>query len=140
MKPAARQIREPKARDLPQLMDELGNPDPRCVPLMQFIADWNRSPDPAAMILDDPVYDGPDDLILPYIAAVVHALADRDGVLIPAWVFQYRAHHDVILFGWDPNGTYGRWVRGRSVPASAHHRVWFPPETLDKGKPWTLSS
>lgn len=60
-------------------------PDPRGpyrAPLLQFIGDWNVARDRAALVSDAPVYDGDDPLLLPTIAVVVHALADRDG----AWL------------------------------------------------------
>ncbi|MDE0439320.1 MAG: hypothetical protein OXJ36_13150 [bacterium] len=120
---------------LPELMTV---PDPRGPyrgPVLQFIADWNRSEDRAALIAEAPVYEGDDPVLLPAIAVVVHALADRAGVLLPDWVLQHRAPADVSLFGWRFDGEYGQLVRRRSPAACVYHRVWFHPRTLDKGTP-----
>ena len=127
------------AADLPSLMVV---PDPRGpyrYPLLQFIADWNRSPDQAAMIAAAPTYDGDDPILLPAIAVVVHALADRAGVPVPDWVFDHRAPSEVVLFVRDPHSNYGGWLRRRSHPASKFHRVHIHPRMLDKGTPdWWL--
>ena len=112
---------------------------PYRAPLLQFIADWNRAEDPASLIAEAPVYEGADPVLLPAIAVVVHALADRAGVTLPGWVLVHRAPEDVMLFGWRFDGDYGRFVRRRATAACAHHRVWFHPRTLDKGTPdWWL--
>ena len=127
------------AASLPPLMSV---PDPRGryrFPLLQFIWDWNVASDKAALIRDAPVYEGDDPNLLPAIAVVVHALADRAGVLVPDWVAGHRAPEDVMLFGWPFDGRYARWVRRRSLAVCAYHRVWFHPRTLDKGTPdWWL--
>ena len=128
-----------RAALLPELMTV---PDPRGpyrAPLLQFIADWNRADDRAALIAEAPVYAGEDPVLLPAVAVVVHALADRAGVPLPEWVLQHRAPEDVMLFGWRFDGDYGRFVRRRAAAACDYHRVWFHPRTLDKGTPdWWL--
>ena len=129
------------AADLPPLMSvpPSVDPDPRSTPLLQFIWDWNVALDKAALIVDAPVYGGDDPLLMPSVAVVVHALSDRDGVPVPAWVLGHRAPADAMLFGWAFDGPYARWVRRRSPAVCAHHRVWFHPRTLDKGTPdWWL--
>lgn len=127
------------AASLPPLMSV---PDPRGsyrFPLLQFIWDWNVASDKAALIREAPVYDGDDPNLLPAIAVIVHALADRAGVLVPDWVADHRSPEDVMLFGWAFDGRYARWVRRRSLAVCAYHRVWFHPRTLDKGTPdWWL--
>ena len=127
------------AAGLPPLMSV---PDPRGsyrFPLLQFIWDWNVAENRAAMIAGAPAYDGGDDLLLPAVAVVVHALADRDGVTLPGWVLDHRAVGDVMLFGWGFDSPYARWVRRRSPAVCTYHRVWFHPRTLDKGTPdWWL--
>ena len=108
-------------------------------PLLQFIWDWNVADDRPALIVDAPVYDGDDPVLMPAVSVIVHALADRDGIPLPEWVLGHRAPADVMLFGWAWNGPYARWVRRRSPAVCAHHRVWFHPRTLDKGTPdWWL--
>lgn len=127
------------AADLPPLMEV---PDPRGsyrFPLLQFIADWNRSDNPEGLIVDPPVYDGDDPVLLPAIAVVVHALASRAGLPIPEWVLGHRAPHEVALFVPDYQRDYRRWLMERSHPLSAYHRVHIHPRMLDKGTPdWWL--
>ena len=73
------------AAALPPLMSVPPSVDvaPYRFPLLQFIVDWNLSDDPAGLIADPPVYEGDDPVLLPAIAVVVCALADRAGVPIP---------------------------------------------------------
>ena len=129
------------ATDLPPLMSvpPSVDPDPYRFPLLQFIWDWNVASDKAALVSEAPVYDGDDPNLLSAIAVVVHALTDRDGVPVPGWVLGHRAPEDVMLFGWPFDGRYAQWVRMRSLPVCAQHRVWFHPRMLDKGTPdWWL--
>ena len=124
---------------LPPLMTVPDLRGPYRAPVLQFVADWNRSEHRAVLVAEAPVYEGDDPVLLPAIAVVVHALADRDGVPLPEWVLGHRAPDDVMLFGWNFNGDYGRAVQRRAHAACAHHRVWFHPRTLDKGTPdWWL--
>lgn len=129
------------AAALPALMSVPPSVDvaPYRYPILQFIVDWNHSDDPAALIVDPPVYHGDDPILLPAIAVVVHALADRAGLPIPEWVFDHRAPTDAMLFRYRFDGRYARWVRERSLDICGFHRVWFHPRTLDKGTPdWWL--
>ena len=129
------------AADLPRLMSVplSVDPSPYRAPLLQFIWDWNVASDKTALIAERPVHDGDDKELLPSIAVVVHALADRDGVPVPDWVTRHRAPTDVMMFGWEFDGRYAQWVRRRSPAICAHHRVWFHPRMLDKGTPdWWL--
>ena len=129
------------ASELPSLMSVPPSVDtsPYRFPLLQFIWDWNVAEDREALVAEAPVYEGDDPLLLPAIAVVVHALADRDGVALQGWVFRYRSPQDVMLFPWEFEGDYARWVRRRSPGVCAYHRVWFHPRMLDKGTPdWWL--
>ena len=103
------------------------------VPLAQFIMDWNHSDKPAALIEKAPVYTGRNNLILPAIAVVVHALCARDDVKLPDWVLEHRATDDVMLFGGDIDSNLGRLIRRSSPPACRYHRVWFDSQLSDKG-------
>ena len=106
---------------------------------LQFIRDWKVASDKAALVREGPVYDGDDPKLLPSIAVVVHALADRAGVPVPDWVAGHRAPEDVMMFRWEFDGRYARWERRRSPAVCAYHRVWFHPRMLDKGTPdWWL--
>ena len=110
-------------------------------PLLQFIADWNRSSEKADMIEKAPSYEGPDPYLLPSIAAVVHALADRHNMAVPDWVREHNLSQDWVLF-YDP-GELGSLLWNRDMenapPTCAHHRVYFHHRLLDKGTPdWWL--
>ena len=132
-------FKESTAAGLPSRMAEPGHRDPYRVPLLQFVADWNVSSDRVAMIRAAPVYEGDDPLILSAVAAVVHALADRDGVPLPDWVRLHRHPTDTPLFGDTDDGWYGHWLRRRAPAACEYHRVWFHLRLLDKDTPdWWL--
>ena len=94
---------------------------PYRAPLLQFIWDWNVAEDRPALIAEAPIYHGDDGQLLPAIAVVVHALADRDGVALQGWVFRYRSPQDVMLFPWEFEGDYARWVA-----AAVSERVRLP--------------
>ena len=112
---------------------------PNRAPLLQFVADWNVSSDRAAMTRAAPIYEGDDPLLLPAIAALVHALAARDDVGVPEWVMEHRHPIDIPLFEDTDDGWYGHWLRRRAPATCAYHRVWFHHRLLDKGTPaWWL--
>ena len=131
---------ESTAASLPSDMSEPGRRNPYRVPLIQFVWDWNVSSDREAMIREAPVCTSGDGLILPAIAAVVHALAGRDGVPVPPWVRLHQHPTHTVLFGDTDDGWYGRWLRrGRAPTTCEYHRVWFHHRLLDKGTPdWWL--
>lgn len=123
------------AADLPELMEVECRRGSYRVPLAQFISDWNRSADPGAMVSLEPSYSGDDVELMPTVAAVVHALCERDAVEPPEWVLSYRADRDVVLFASDPDSDYARWVREQSPAVSKFHRVFFQSQLLDKDSP-----
>ncbi len=102
------------------------------VPLARFVMDWNRATDRAGIISDTPTYHG-DGIVLPAIAAVVHALANRDRVAVPAWVYKHRASQEVALFGHRLDSPFGLWVRDNAPPECEFHRIFFHVGFLDKG-------
>jgi len=107
--------------------------------LAEFVTGWNRSDDPALLIADRPLYEGEDWRLLPTIASIVHALADRKDVEIPGWVWGHIAHRDWVVFG-DPPQSYF-WTRAleKAPRTCRHHRVYFHPRLLDRGTPdWWL--
>ena len=119
--------------DLPAEMEVDCRRGPFRVPLAQFIMDWNHSDKPAVLIERAPVYTGGNDLILPAIATVVHALCARDGVELPDWVLEHRATDDVMLFGGNVDSNLGKLIRMSSPPACRYHRVWFDSQLLNRG-------
>jgi hypothetical protein len=92
--------------------------------------DWNRSDDRAALVAVAPADGDPE--LLAKLAVVVRALADRDGVPVPAWVDRYTADRDTTLSGVDINGGLGRLIHANSPAASAIHRIYFDAELLDR--------
>ena len=96
-----------------------------------FVMDWRwRTKDRMNMVADPPPPDT-DEVIAAKIAAVVHALCDRDGFKIPAWVGEHRLTHDVALFDVRMNSPYGQWVRQQAPAACAQHRVYFEADMLN---------
>ena len=85
------------------------------------------------LIEEPPIYEGNDPVLLPAVAVLVHALAERADLPVPDWVYAHRAADDALLFGGDPDGGYGRWVRPRAPSVCAYHRVWFHRRVLTKG-------
>ena len=65
------------------------------------------------------------------IAAVVHALCDRDGVPVPGWVWQHRSRRDIGLIA-SRRRASSWWLRNNNAPAAcAYHRVWFDPASIE---------
>ncbi len=65
------------------------------------------------------------------IAAVVHALCDRDAVAVPDWVWQHRSRRDLPM-----NSSRRRvsslWTQHSNAPAAcAYHKVWFDPASIE---------
>ena len=129
------------AADLPRMLaaaDRRG----QIVPLVQFAKDWAHTGSPAvrdAMICRPP---RPHRRLLstfrsrradlPRIAAVVHAVCDRDDHPVPDWVLWHRAPSDVALSGPRPLGDSGWDAHLRSVAPAvcAYHRVWFDAASI----------
>ena len=110
-------------------------------PLLQFIADWNRSSTRPAMIEEAPSYEGSDPYLLPSISSVVEALADRHNVGVPGWVAEHIAPKDWVLFCNGEEAGSHLWRREmENAPSTCvHHRVYFHHRLLDKGTPdWWL--
>ena len=127
------------ADELPPRMEEFCLRGPFRVPLAQFIMDWNHSENPVFLIENEPVYTGPNDLILPAISVIVHSLCARDGIKIPDWVLKHKSTNDLMLFGVDFDSKLGQLIRKDAPPACKYHRVWFESQLLDKGtaRQWT---
>ena len=66
------------------------------------------------------------------IAAVVHALCDRDGVDVPDWVWKHRSARSIgLVASLDPESRYGRAVLVDAPDACAYHRVWFDHSMIE---------
>ena len=64
------------------------------VPLSQFVMGWNGAKDRASLVAREPSGDR---RLVAKVASVVRALADRDGVAVPAWVDGFVADEDLTL-------------------------------------------
>ena len=125
--PALEEARYPRplrACDLPAIMGVDDWFDAYRFALVQFVADWNHSKDPALLVADPPLYEGTDWRLLPTVAAVVHALVDRRGLSVPEWVWGHKAPRDWVVFCDRPGSVF--WNRDlEKAPATcAHHRVF----------------
>lgn len=69
-------VRRRVAAELPGDMVGETLPEVYRTTLLQFVADWNRSPGRTMMIQPAPSYGGPDPYLLPSIASVAQAPAD----------------------------------------------------------------
>ena len=104
------------------------------VPLGALIREWEWWPgERVAIIADEPADASPDDLCR--IAAVVHALCDRDGVPMPDWVWRHRWFAPIA---WTSElATSGPlWDRmvAQAPAACAWHNVWFGEDLITDAK------
>ena len=118
--------RRVRAADLPAAMAQ--DDSREHVPLTFFVREWDAWPaERVAMIADEPA--GEDLADLCRVAAVVHALCDRDGVEVPSWVFSHRSPADIA---WGRSCVMEGFIWERTVAdapaACAFHRVWFDRE------------
>ncbi len=62
------------------------------------------------------------------IAAVVHALCDRDGVPVPSWVWGHKTRKHRGL----SERSSGFYIQDKGAPRTcAYHRVWFDPASIE---------
>lgn len=116
------------ASDLPALMSA---PDKRGVmtPVAQFVKNWNNSElaDRIAAIQTAPQSN--DRKVLAAVAAVVHALAVRDGITVPAWVLGHVVE-PMSISGVDLSSNYGKLLVANAPATAADHGVFFDQELL----------
>ncbi len=108
-----------QAAHLPALM--LSGRDGRVVSMSQFVKDWAHWPDRRAAMCEREPF-GPNRLDLVRIAATVHALCDRDAVVIPDWVWRHRWHETIRMGGRRPVSDRDRL---NGLPACEYHGIWF---------------
>lgn len=96
-----------------------------------LIKEWHWWPaDRRAMIADPPVCDNHDDLCR--IAAVVHALCDKDKVPVPDWVFDYRSAQPLAMLPRLPTaGVAWERVVAEACDACEVHNVWFSRRDIE---------
>lgn len=121
--------RRMRAADIPEVirLDDKR----KLLPYSMFAKEWEWWPeDRSMMVVDRPVSDDNDNLCR--IAAVVHALCDRDGVAVPEWVWDYRAPKAIALS--DSLVVDGQLLRVSVAEAPStceYHNVWFSYRTIE---------
>ena len=66
------------------------------------------------------------------IAAVGHALCDRDGVAVPGWVWRHRSRRYLGMCESSVLATSSYLRDSIDAPAAcAYHRVWFDPASIE---------
>ena len=119
-----------RAADLPALMSA---PDERGVmtPVVQFVKDWNNSPGDARVTLVQSAPVGSDEKLLATVAAIVHALADRDGIAVPGWVNRHVVS-PMSISGIDLSSDYGKLLVKNTPAVAVDHGVFFDRELLTR--------
>ena len=108
------------------------------LPVMQFIKDWNNQPESRIHMLAGGLPAGIDTETAAKIAAVVHALCERDAHPLPDWIASAVASEDVALVSAvDLTTPYGQDVRASAPEACRYHRVYFSARDLYSTR-WSL--
>ena len=111
----------------------------RIVELVQLCKDWAHFPGlREAMIATPPRRRrwyhrfGPRRHDLARIAAVVHALCDRDGHPVPDWVHQHRSDQPLFFDG-SPmcDSDYARRLRATAPRVCHYHNVFFDHASIE---------
>ena len=125
------------AAALPRLM-AVDDGRGRVVDIRVLVKDWTANPaGRPSMIAEPPCRRWRDRLTrrrrdLPRIAAVVHALCDRDAVAVPAWVWQHRSRRPIGLTDRSPLAAdRNSGLRSGAPEPCSYHRVWFGPATIE---------
>lgn len=117
--------------DLPAAMAETGGRGAGYWPVIQLIKDWNNQPESRDLMLAGGLPTDTDTVIAAKVAAVVHALCQRDSHPIPGWVHSARSPVDVALVpDVDLASPYGQRLRHNAPALCGYHRVWFSLVTL----------
>lgn len=121
-----------RAADVPLLYRECGTR--WAVPLSALIREWEWWPgEREGIVADEPAGAPADDLCR--IAAVVHALCDRDGVPVPEWVWRHRSP-EPIAWARELPSSGPSWDRAAAhAPAACgYHNVWFGQDFISDPK------
>ena len=118
-----------------ELPDAMAIPEGRGAgywPVLQLIKDWNNQPESRELMLAGGLPEGADATAAAKVAAVVHALCERDGHPVPSWVQQARSPVEVPLVpAAELESPYGQRLRQAAPAACHHHRVYFSAVTLE---------
>ncbi len=117
--------------ELPAAMAIPGGRNAGFWPLIQFIKDWNNQPESRALMLAGGLPEDTEATTAAKIAAVVHALCQRDGHRVPEWVHSKRSNVDVPLIPHvDLKSPHGQRLRQNAPGVCHYHRVYFAPVDL----------
>ena len=127
-----------KAADVPRWMSR-NDGRGRCVELIQLAKDWARMPSLREAMIAEPPRPWrwwhrwtPRRNDLARIAAVVHALCDRDTHPVPAWVWEHRSSRPIYIDCYGVgDDDYDRHIRRVAPDACAYHDVWFDPPSIE---------
>ena len=97
----------------------------------QFCSDWNRADEVGRRaLLEAPV--GGSRRAVAIMASTAHALLDRDGGEVPAWVAEAQASEDITSIGVPVTSPFGQRIVELSPPTCAQHRVYFDAAVLSR--------
>lgn len=66
------------------------------------------------------------------IAAVVHALCDRDEHPVPDWVWEHRSAKPIYIDCLPvEDDAYDQHIRRIAPKACSHHNIWFDPPSIE---------
>ena len=120
-----------RAADVPALYAGCGQR--RHVPLAALVREWEWWPSERDAIIADEPQGAADDVCR--IAAVVHALCDRDRVPVPDWVWQHRWPEPIAWARELPtSGPSWRRTIEQAPGTCAYHNVWFSEELISDPK------
>ena len=100
--------------------------------VMQFIADWNNFSSKRDFMLSGDLSEDHDENYGAVIAAVIHALCDRDGYSVPECLEHRKAETDILISLDRADSEYGQRICEEAVDACWQRRVFFTPDTLDR--------
>ena len=101
-------------------------------PVLQFIKDWNNQPESRELMVTGGLPEDTDATTAAKIAAVIHALCERDGHPVPPWVPQARSPVEVpLVAAAELESPYGQRLRRAAPAVCRHHRVYFSAVTLE---------
>lgn len=100
--------------------------------MVQFVEEWNRATGTDRDGLLGPPGPGTASLAVAVVAAVAHALLDRDGGAVPPWVASARARENITTCGAAVTSPFGQRIVNKSPRTCAQHRVYFDGALLDR--------
>ena len=129
----AEAVRRVRAADLPAMIAVGGRREH--LPFATLAKEWGWWPDDRPMMVAEPPVSSDFDSLC-RIAAVAHALCDRDGVAVPEWVKQYRSGKPLALSSVIPtHGPVWERIVNDAPPTCEFHNVWFDRRSIADSRP-----